>query len=330
MLGIIISIIISGIIAFLIAKWQMKKNRIDHYIINSYNIGKGLTDDFPEFQLHYGEEVLSDNVKVIQGGFINTGRNDIGDDGKHIDIKLLLPDGCLVKAVKINPLVSGLAVQQVVDKNVINNIAVFSIDGVFKTDECFEYKIIADVPENIENVEDKLSFEHRIKNTKDIQNVFVGRFQKMSRIRRRFKWIFFIYGVMGLFFMLLPLSPKMRFQVLQKDTNKEVYMYVSPRSDIYVSEHSFTPYFSGYKITRENFEENYRVTPVLSFKWGMMIVEIGMSVVLILFCVLGYIFLFGSRKSRIIKVIKNNYNKQKPANAPRPLMGGEMESSNNN
>jgi hypothetical protein len=114
---------------------------------------------------------------------------------------------------------------------------------------------------------------------------------------------------MGLFFMLLPLSPKMRFQVLQKDTNKEVYMFISPRSEIYVSGHRFTPYFSGDKITREKFDENYRVAPVLSFDWRIMIVEIGMSVAMILFCVVGYMLLFGSRKGRIVKVIKKCYNK---------------------
>ena len=46
----ILSIIVSSIIAFFIAKWQMKKNKIVHFSVNSYDIGKGLSNEFPDFQ----------------------------------------------------------------------------------------------------------------------------------------------------------------------------------------------------------------------------------------------------------------------------------------
>lgn len=83
----IISIILSAIIAFFIAKWQMKKNKIVHFSINSYDIGKGLSNEFPEFQLHYDGENLSNNVMVLKGGFMNVGRNDIDALKGDADIK---------------------------------------------------------------------------------------------------------------------------------------------------------------------------------------------------------------------------------------------------
>ena len=139
----IISIIASGVIAYLIARWQMKKNQIDHYFINSYDIGKGLTDDFPDFALHYGYEVLSNNVMVLQGGFMNTGRNDIGERDKKTEIKLVLPEGCAVKAVKVSPSVNGLKVciedSQRIEEKKRNDELCFEIDGVMKSKEWFNY-----------------------------------------------------------------------------------------------------------------------------------------------------------------------------------------------
>ena len=79
----ILSIIVSSIITFFIAKWQMKKNKIVHFSVNSYDIGKGLSNEFPDFQLHYGGEDLTDNVMVLKGGFMNTGRNDIDAMALH-------------------------------------------------------------------------------------------------------------------------------------------------------------------------------------------------------------------------------------------------------
>lgn len=179
----IISVVlgIAGIIAtYFFTKLQMKKNRIDHYYINSFDIGKGLTDMFPEFQLHFGDEVLSNNVKVLQGGFMNTGRNDIGENGKQTLFSLILPEGCCVKAIKQSPLVNGLVVSSGIDENEKNKI-VFSIDGLFKTDECFDYSAIIEVPDNMGDMGNGLSFDHRILNTEKISNVFIGQTQRKDR-----------------------------------------------------------------------------------------------------------------------------------------------------
>ena len=175
MTGTIISIVlgIAGIICtYFIARWQMKKNRIDHYLINSYDIGKGLTDEFPGFSLHYGNEVLSKNVKVLKGGFINIGRNDVGDDDKTTDIRIILPEGCAVKAVNVCPLESGLIVKSRIDEEK-RNVICFRIEGLLISKECFDYTAIIEAPEGMSIIDNKLIFDHRIKNT-TIQNTYVG------------------------------------------------------------------------------------------------------------------------------------------------------------
>lgn len=175
MSGIIISIVlgIAGIICtYFIARWQMKKNQIDHYFINSYDIGKGLTDDFPGFSLLYNNEVLSKNVKVLKGGFINIGRNDVGEDDKTTDIKIAFPEGFVVKAVKVSSIESGLNVTSHFDEEK-QNILTFSINGLIKSQECFEYTTILEVPENTGILFNHLRFEHRIKNT-NMCNTYIG------------------------------------------------------------------------------------------------------------------------------------------------------------
>lgn len=175
MSGTIISIVlgIAGIIStYFIARWQMKKNQIDHYFINSYDIGKGLTDDFPGFALHYNGEILSKNVNVIKGGFINIGRNDIGNDGKTTYIKILFPKGFVVKAIKIFSKGTGLIVKANVDDN-DKIIIIFSINGLMKSKEWFNYTAIIEVPDDIYSLYNQLYFEHRIKNT-IITDTYIG------------------------------------------------------------------------------------------------------------------------------------------------------------
>ena len=210
MLEIVISIVATAIVSVLIARWQMKKNRIDHYIINSYDIGKGLTDVFPEFQLHYGDEVLSKNVKVLQGGFMNAGRNDIGENGKQEDITVILPEGCTVKAVKVSPLVNGLVVEHIetetkddgTKRSKKKNEIIIRITGLFRSKERFKYSAIVEVPENMPNI-DNIKFEHRIANTKDIKSYQNGSNQYNSNIAFKVMCLFFtVMMSWGLFSIL--------------------------------------------------------------------------------------------------------------------------------
>jgi len=182
--GTIISIVlgIAGIMATIIfTMLQMKKRKIDHYFINSYDVGKGLTDVFPEFQLHYGNEVLSKNVKVLQGGFMNTGRNDIGDNGKKTSFKLILPSGCIVKNAKVSPKDNGLKVNcpiknedsWIIEQKREENELSFEIDGIMKSKEWFNYIAIVETPNGMGDLYKQLRLDHRIKDT-TIKHIYLG------------------------------------------------------------------------------------------------------------------------------------------------------------
>ncbi len=298
----IISIILSAIIAFFIAKWQMKKNKIVHFSINSYDIGKGLSNEFPEFQLHFGGEGLADNVMVLKGGFMNTGRNDINALKGDADIKIILPEECRVKAVKVLPSTEDLIVTANKDKeNIIN----FGISELFKTNEYFKYTAIVETSGEIEYLYDKLDFQHRILNTEKIRNTHIG--QQINRIRRTmYKLMLPTYLILGLLLVFLSLYQKINFKICQESTGKEVKIYIDPHSNLYVNEGISVPFITGEIISQKELNEDYRIVPITKFRWNNVefVTAIIIFLVLVVFLCLHY-YLFGS-DSHIINVISKN------------------------
>lgn len=187
-------------IGTIVVSYWKKKYQISHYQINSYEIGNGLSNIFPDFQLHYKNDVLSNNVNVLQGGFINTGRNDIGNANEEIFIKLFLPEDCIVKAVKVSPLVRGLSVEPVeTDENknaIMKNEISFKIIGLFKSNECFDYSAIIESAKTISFFDDDLQFEHRIKDVNEgIQSTYIGQYYNLNTLSNNYLYIFLLFFV---------------------------------------------------------------------------------------------------------------------------------------
>lgn len=309
MLGIVISIVAGAIIAFLIAKWQMKKNKIVHFTINSYDIGKGLHDVFPEFELQYLGDTLSNEVRVLRGGFINVGYNDIDALNGKSDIKMLLPKNCSVKAIKIPSLANGLKVNVTVD-NDNKNVVLWGIDGIFISDEHFEYIAIVEVPENIGDLDATLAFQHRIKNTKEIQNTYVGQVHKNKEDRKLFRRASIIaWSFLFITMLLSHIFPELEFRVFEKETNKAVAVGISPRSKIYVDWRTSLPVVFGEEITAKDLEDNYTICPITTYKWynTQLIVLFCSFLFLLVIWVLTYVDYLG-KNGHIIKVLSKSKN----------------------
>lgn len=309
MLGIVISVVAGAIIAFLIAKWQMRKNKIVHFTINSYDIGKGLHDVFPEFELSYSGDTLSNDVRVLRGGFINDGYNDIDALNGKSDIKMSLPNNCIVKAIKISSLANGLKVNVTID-NDKKNVVYWGIDGIFISDEHFEYTAIVEVPENTGDLDAALSFQHRIKNTKKIQNIYVGQVQKNKEERKLYRRMSII--AWSLLFVIMVLShmfPEMNFKVYEKKNNRPVAVSISPRSRIYVDWRTSLPIVFGEEITPKELEEDYSICPITTYKWynTQLLVVLCSFALLLMIWILSYAHYFG-KNAHIIKVLSRSKN----------------------
>ena len=294
----VISIILTSIIAIVITWYftrkQMKKNEITHFLINSYDIGKGLSDEFPEFKLHFGGDILADNVMVLKGGFMNTGRNDINALKGDRDIKLILPDGCILKAVKVTSSTEELIVST--NKN-NENVIPFGIAELFKSNEFFLYTAIVETPKEIKDISGMLKFQHRILNT-EIKNTHVGLSNVFVR-RKAYKWFKRVIAILSLLFLLLfiPLliSHRMEIEVYDNTTNKQVKLYIDRNSQIHVADKRIIPYiYEGETISTEEMKNNYRICPVTTFKWYNYhnVFTFALFIVLLLYIAFCYFFLF--------------------------------------
>ena len=302
----IISIILSAIIAFFIAKWQMKKNKIVHFSINSYDIGKGLSNEFPEFQLHYGGEELADNVMVLKGGFINTGRNDINALKGDADIKLILPDECKIKAFTISPSTEDLIVTVNKD-NEKENILIFGISEIFKTDEFFKYTAIIETPKEIETLHSGLKFRHRILNTDKIKNTYIGP-QRNQPVKRLYKILMISSMIMMLLLNVVLFScHNMRYEIYKKTNNQEVKMLIDLNSNLYVDEGFSIPFITGTKISLDEFEKEYKIVPITEYRLNSSEnVVVFISLLLTLGSILLTYYIAWGKNGHIMNVLKEN------------------------
>lgn len=297
-----IALFIVGLIAsYYIAKWQMRKNKIVHFSINSYDIGKGLSDEFPAFKLNYDGENLSSDVVVLKGGFMNCGRNDIAGLNGERDIKILFPEECKVKAVIVSPSEEELLVSARID-NDKENILNFGISDIFKSDEYFKYTAIVEASKEIKDLHYKLKFQHRIINTDKIRNTYLG--LQRDRFKKRFSKILISFIVFySLLSVITALYQSIQFKVYHKGSDKEVKLHIDPSSNLYVNEGISIPFFNGTLISSEELDNNFDIRPITEFRWNSLLMIWNMFNIIfsILYIILLYYLVWG-RNAHIIHV----------------------------
>ena len=197
-----ISIII-GVLGLFITLYTMKikRNEISHFLIRTYDIGKGLNAVFPDFRILYKDEKLAKYVRVYEGNFTNTGNKDIYKNNEDIEIGMSFPENCVVKAVQVIPSTNEFEVKATAGEN--DNKVQFVVKELFKTKEYFQYMAIVESSNEIDDSYNKLQFQLRLPDTKAIQNID----QLIEKRFRRYKRNFIIIAiVMFLVLILLQLS----------------------------------------------------------------------------------------------------------------------------
>ena len=302
--------IITLFIGWLWHRKQTKNREITHFSINSYDIGKGLSDVFPEFQLQFNGENLVGDVKVLKGGFINTGNKGIdGLDEKPI--QLILPEGCEVKASKASSVSNDFEVNfNIHDSRLVD----FTIsDGVLKKNDFFEYTAIVETPKQIKSLRDEIKIGPRRADL-DYKYIFLGREDKSI-----YKWpaVRIFIAVMSILAIitlvtLFSLPRPLQHRIIDKNTNKEVSIYVNRDSDIYlVDGNQNLKLLSNQTITKEQLYSNYVLSPKLSYSSGRSTLHLWIVGIFTLLLFIGYALfvgymLFWQKKQRIIKVIQKD------------------------
>ena len=313
----IVLFVLGIIVSYYIAKYQMRKNKIVHFFINEYDIGKGLSDEFPNFNLHYGNEHLKENVKVFKGGFINVGRNDISGLNGKSDINLFLPDDYKIIDISVYPATEDLKVEANVEQDKENQVN-FGIGGILKSKEYFKYTIITEAPKDSDGIRDLIKFKHRIPNTEKISNTFVG---LPSRIRNKKKSLIFLICYVALFSILsislLFMDRPVGFKVLDKATLKEVSVRVNNQSEILVKESGVNNAFgSRHKISSKELAANYIIMPNTSYDSMdyFSIVIMPFAAIFLIICLYYHTFLKNSQIIRIIMMEEGKIKVRKTQN----------------
>ncbi len=313
----IISIILTTVIAIAITWYftrkQMKKNEITHFSINSYDVGKGLHNEFPKFQLTYDNKELSNDVLVLKGGFINSGRNDITGLKNASDINIILPNECSLREIKIKQLSNELGIT--VCKKEATNIISFGIDEKFMSGESFEYTAIVETTKEIKNLHRKIEFKHRIPNTSKIKNeYFRGEQTQMGHLIMQEpteKALGFMSLMAVVFFCVASMSfifvQKMSYCLMEKGSHKEMSIYVTPGPQLYVSDNSIIPFIDNKTITKEELNSKYDFSPKTDFSWSSSDSITGIMLALFaLIYFVGTIFSFylWNKKKRIYQLLE--------------------------
>lgn len=296
MWAIIISIITTAGISYIFFRWQNKKNSIVHFTLNTYDIGSGLSKEFPEFKLTYDNSELFNSVRVLSGGFMNNGKKDIPDNPSF---ELIMPEKCKVRALKIAPSDRGMTIGHNLDEE---NVVRFLVNGIFKSDEYINYKMIVETPDNIGDLDDELKFNHRIVNTEKIKNIFVGSIREKNKWKRRKIWLMIGYIVVIVFLNCwASINPRMSIKVYDNSSNEKVDIHVSPNSNLYEGNVLW-----GKNIPIEEFEKNYRFSPITTFNEYMPQVYIwgGITIIIILLFMVTLIDFSG--KGHVINVLSKN------------------------
>lgn len=246
-----------------------EKNEISHFSINSYNVGKGLHNEFPKFKLTYEGKEMSDEVLVLKGGFINTGRNDITGLKNDSDINIILPEGCRLKEIQLKRLSSDLDVKGCINKDATNIIS-FGIDDKFMSGEGFEYTAIIESIKEVKNLHRKIEFKHRIPNTSKIRNesvtaVPIIKANKSTHLMIKEKPLGFVFLIMTIFLCILSMSlffvQKVQYSLCEKGTDKETTLYITPQSKFYVSDNDLIPFYDNKIVSKEEINNNYYIIP---------------------------------------------------------------------
>ncbi len=319
----ILSTLFAVFITWYFTKKQMKKNEITHFIINSYDVGRGLQNEFPKFQLTYEESKLTNVVQVLKGGFINDGRNDISGLKNESDINLILPKGCYLKDILIKPLSEELKVTAHAnekDPNIIN----FAIDDLFMSDEIFEYTAIIETSEEINNLHRNIKFKHRIPNTSNIkQENMIGQLVQNDHKKKK-GYFSYLYNIMNnkvimlSYFLFLTLmlafysfylifSQKAQFVIVDNNTLKEYSLYLTPKSSLIISDNDLLPYFDNKTISEKEIGNNYQISFKTNYSWNNedSIAGIAIGCISIIYIIAIIVLLNrGFTRNKILKILE--------------------------
>ncbi len=282
--GVVVSVIFgaTGIYLAVKSRYSGKITFINEQTIELFDaIGNSLD----KLAVTYDGVAVNENLVLLNGAFINSGKIDITPDMVEQPITIKLPDGY--------KWLTG----RVIDSNIKANFKqenenTISISTeLFRCDEYIRFHALAQLPEseegesNSNRLKKAIKFQHRIVNTKNIDEIKT-QYRKETKKKLRIEFIFWILGsiiMLGFFsFDLYKQEPKvMVYPYLVSDskvelvkikvTNDSRVEVVSIESDIEIEE-SFLDFTKKIKGPPSLRKKELRFIDYVIFAVGMLII----------------------------------------------------------
>lgn len=222
-IGIVISVIF-GLIGIYLTIRSKYSGRITFVNEQTIELFDAIGNSLDKLAVTYNGSAVNENLVLLNGAFINSGKFDITKDMVEQPITITLPEGYKWLTGRIVDSNVKAEFIQVDD----NNVSIST--GLFRCGEYIRFHALAQLPEtdkdvsNSERFKKAISFEHRIVNTKSIKETETHS-QKDSFKTLKKKGI-------PLFLMLLATSGIFGFVIYEGIPKVLVYSYAVSKSNI--------------------------------------------------------------------------------------------------
>lgn len=186
----------------------------------------------PDLGVYYKNEAVTKALVLIKGVLVNDGQIDITPNDVEKPISAVLPDRCTWLESKVISCSTNLKANLVIELE--NNL--YFKTGMFRKNESIHFQALAeiDLEDNKSNkIEELLTFEHRIANTKKIkiQQVEKPRSPKAMRFKLLAGMLFILFGIslMGMLYL-----SEFHYQIIFEyylDTEEATEVVIKPKRD---------------------------------------------------------------------------------------------------
>lgn len=257
----------------------------------------------------YDGKNVDENLVLMNGAFINSGRTDIGPNMVEKPITLKLPDGYKWLTAKV--------VNSAIEANLefVNENTILINTGLFRCGEFVRFHALAQVPADdktdqsiSKRLRSVLKFEHRITNTQKINETDVkNKITSKKELKKKgipYLVMFVVTIALAIFAIYTGIPQRLVFPYLV-DTNKTEYVNIKTHAnDDSVEINSIESDFSK-KLSFDNFINEVKGKPKLEKEKAKemisLILMIGTQILLVAFLLGMHIFEY-MRNRRILKI----------------------------
>ncbi|WP_417319530.1 hypothetical protein [Emcibacter sp.] len=306
-LGIAVSLVfgVVGIILTIKSKYSGKITFINLQTIELFDaIGSSLE----KLAVTYDGTNVSENLVLLNGAFINSGRTDISGEMVEKPLTLKLPEG--YKWLTGNVVESEANARL----SIVDDTSMELSTGLFRCNEYLKFHALAQLPvedgekSSSRRFRDALSFDHRISNTKPVE---VAVFQPQEKIRENLKRV-----IVSALVPLMVIIGFVASDFILGKPNEIIFSYntgpdtveqtrVTPTRNTTVKLESLTGDFRQ-EVPFGEFVSNLSGAPVLmSRKWDLTeIILVSLVSLFILYSVFGAVVEFVKNR-RLLRILES-------------------------